>query len=490
MNDDRDVDRLLHEGGARWRSGVKVDLHVEDVRFRAHSERHRIGQLAAAAGSVAVIAAVFAVVIGLRLAPVSPSASQIAGTQPVDSQTPIGTSEARESPWPAVDTTPYLSVVYPGDRVMASGTLGRQNDKTYLCPTVLLGIEGGLGCMSTGLVLVWGAEGWEGEDVQLEGTWDGDELTSTVVSAGPPPARPTRPPIPCDPPAGGWPETPTSVDSDAAVAALQAEVDDHPSRYVGLWGASNKDSTGAVSNRAVVVGTVEDVQSVTAALTAIYPFSLCVVASDFSAADLQPIAAELKDLDFPWQVDLEAQVGRVEVWTTALSPAMAEALAQFSSKVALHTTLRPSTSPSADPEEPLLRVIVAVNADPINFGGVYIQRGGPSDGELVIQYVGSNAGRAAVEARITPGIAVRWEKVDYSRSELRRIAEAIKDLNLQGVFSISAGSIENRVVVKVGATGSVGEVSQLLASKFGEAVRVEFSTDIPLIQPGFGSASP
>lgn len=148
------------------------------------------------------------------------------------------------------------------------------------------------------------------------------------------------------------------------------------------------------------------------------------------------------------------------------------------------TTTAASLGP-ADLEAAQLAVIEAVNADPVNFGVPSID----NDGVLVIPYVGANAGRAAVEETISPGVAVRWEKVEHTRSELQRIAGEITDLNLNGVFAISSGTSRNLVIVYVGPGGSVSEVSQILA-EYGDAVRVEFSSDIPVVLPAQPTAAP
>lgn len=474
MTSDRDIDRRLHDEGARWRSEVSIDRDVSDVPFRERSTRRLIGQTVLGVSSVGLLAAVFAVLIGLRSSPaVGPSGGETPGTQQ-SAHTPQSAGTQ-----PAAATPSYLDVVYPGDTVVATGALAAHKGKLYLCPTKLLAITGGIGCMGD-LVLVWGAADWDGTYARVEGSWDGESIMATAVTAGQSPRGPSWPPIPCDPPVGGWPDLPTSEDGEAAGLALEEEVQRHPDRYLGLWPAATTNTAGEVSNRALVVGTVEDVESVTAALTAIYPFNLCVVRSDFSAAELQPVVDELEALGYPWHVGLEPRVGRVEVWTTVLTPRMAEAIARFSDKVEVHPTLRRSSSVPNDLEEARLWVIGAVNSDPVNFGGVYID----SDAVLVIQYVGANAGRAAVEQRLTPGVAVRWEKVEHNRSELTQIAGEIMDLHLAGVFAISSGTSRNLVIVTVGPSGSVSEVSRVLAAKYGDAVHVEFSADIPVVQPG------
>jgi hypothetical protein len=127
-------------------------------------------------------------------------------------------------------------------------------------------------------------------------------------------------------------------------------------------------------------------------------------------------------------------------------------------------------------EAAMSAIVVAANSDPDNFGVPYIDE----DHALVIQYV-NEAARAALEQQVTGGLTVRWEPVTYSQSELKRIAMEILDLRLDGVFGISAGSKENRVIVMVGPGGSLDEVSELLTARYGDAVRVEFSSDIPTV---------
>jgi hypothetical protein len=131
---------------------------------------------------------------------------------------------------------------------------------------------------------------------------------------------------------------------------------------------------------------------------------------------------------------------------------------------------------SGEREAAMLKVVEAVNLDPDHFGLPYIAE----DNALVVQYV-DEAARAALEERVTPGVTVRWERVTYTQSELKRIAMEISDLRLDGVFGISSGTSENRVIVMVGPGGSVEEVSAVLTPRYGGAVRVEFSTDIPYV---------
>jgi hypothetical protein len=129
-----------------------------------------------------------------------------------------------------------------------------------------------------------------------------------------------------------------------------------------------------------------------------------------------------------------------------------------------------------------LRVVEAVNTDPSNFGVPYLD-----GGTLVVPYLNEEA-RASVEAQVTLGLAVRWEKVEYSRTELRRIASEISDLRLAGVSGVSSGTSRNRVIVYVVPWGSVDEVRRAVAA-YGAAVTVEISSDFPIVQPALPTAA-
>jgi hypothetical protein len=112
--------------------------------------------------------------------------------------------------------------------------------------------------------------------------------------------------------------------------------------------------------------------------------------------------------------------------------------------------------------------VVAVNTDTTNFGGVYLD----TDGTLVIQYVGANAGRAAVEAVLDPKVCVRWQKVDRSRADLDQIMTAITDRNLNGVGAVAIDTLDNRVEVDVYPPEDVAQLALLFGTEYGAAVNV------------------
>jgi hypothetical protein len=131
-----------------------------------------------------------------------------------------------------------------------------------------------------------------------------------------------------------------------------------------------------------------------------------------------------------------------------------------------------SLSPAAL-EAAQLPVIEAVNADRVNFGGVFID----NDGTLVIQYYGANAGAAAVEPLIVPGLPVRWEQVTRTREELDRIHAEIVASWPNGVGGIGLDTIKNQVVVTVFDAAILSEITHELA-RYGDAVRIECCYEI------------
>lgn len=135
----------------------------------------------------------------------------------------------------------------------------------------------------------------------------------------------------------------------------------------------------------------------------------------------------------------------------------------------LTATANAASGPSTDVEAARQAAIAAVSSDPLNFGGVYIER----DGTLVIQYVGQNAGHAAVEAKLVPGVSARWEKVARNQLDLVGTAVAIRDLNLEGVNAIAVDTIGNQVKVIVGPTGSSADVRSYLLAVAQDGVLAE-----------------
>ena len=133
-----------------------------------------------------------------------------------------------------------------------------------------------------------------------------------------------------------------------------------------------------------------------------------------------------------------------------------------------------STPLPAD-EASIKPVVEVVNTDKANFGGAYLD----SDGVFVIEYVGANAGRPAVEAVLDPRVCVRWQKVDRSGAQLDQIMTAIMDRNLNGVGAIAIDTVDNQVEVDVYPPEDVAQLSQLLSGEYAAAVNVVGSSAAP-----------
>ena len=148
------------------------------------------------------------------------------------------------------------------------------------------------------------------------------------------------------------------------------------------------------------------------------------------------------------------------------------------------TSTATATAP-VDVEGARLAVVEAVNTDTMNFGGIYLDAGNT----LVIEYVGANAGRAAVDSILDPRISVRWQQVDRSRAELDEIAASIKDSHLDGVVMIGIDTIHNQVEVTVSPSDKVGDLLGLLSSEYGAGVNVVAGSPM-FILPSYRSPSP
>jgi hypothetical protein len=132
------------------------------------------------------------------------------------------------------------------------------------------------------------------------------------------------------------------------------------------------------------------------------------------------------------------------------------------------------SEPSTDPEAARLAAIEAINTDSEQFGGVYIDEAGV----LVIQYVGENRGRAAVERVLVPEVAVRWVQVERSQDELARIANEIRQRKLDGVFAISIETLTNRVEIWLDEYAPRSTLAAAFAAEYADAIFIRPGTDI------------
>jgi hypothetical protein len=171
--------------------------------------------------------------------------------------------------------------------------------------------------------------------VRVEGVWQGDALVATNVE---PAERPSTlqllalPAVPCEPPRGGWPSFPADR-AFGSGAVLRAMVGSDPDTYTGTSFAASTGADGRIGELVALVGTLDDVESVTAELRSIHPFNLCVVGSKYSSSELQEIADNLSAVNPDWELQVDAAVGRVGVRIPVFDQAAADALAMYSDVV-------------------------------------------------------------------------------------------------------------------------------------------------------------
>lgn len=118
----------------------------------------------------------------------------------------------------------------------------------------------------------------------------------------------------------------------------------------------------------------------------------------------------------------------------------------------------------------MTEAIRAVEADPVNFGGAYVDLAGSP---LHILYaIDDPAARARVAALLPSDLPVEWRSVRYSTAELARIDVGIEELGQQlGSDVITAVFVDvpnNRVVVATAERRPELELG--LAARYGPAV--------------------
>ena len=166
--------------------------------------------------------------------------------------------------------------------------------------------------------------------VRVEGTYRQGKLAITRVElAQPDPPPPyTEPPVPCDPPTGGWAmgRGETGPDDWMGLNRLTEHVRAHPERFSDIWeghpdGVPSGPS-GFPSRMVYVVGTTGDVAQAQAELRSMYPGNLCVHQVSRSAADLERIAQRLRDNpSTPISAYPDVIQNKVRVTVVALNPA-------------------------------------------------------------------------------------------------------------------------------------------------------------------------
>jgi hypothetical protein len=378
MIDQSDIDQRLRESGKVWRDELPQSRGIDEWRFRtSHVGRRSWHVLSAATRLIAAAAVVFVLIralpppstgsgtaLGSTSAPVRTSTTSAESQHPTTTDTPAvmttpSNMSSVPSGAPSPDPTPsiYDNVVSVGDQVVAFGHLFEAGTGAWLCPQVV-GFPPDVGCIGTVFVRVNGLDPrdypgqeaqavvpgsdqperrWVTEFLRVEGSWDGSAVEAIrVIPADQQPLGSLfEPPgVPCDAPIGGWTGESGSGDQEAAAAALQAEVTQNPETYVGVWSAEPDPSTDPTLS-VVVVGTVEDVESVGPRLRSIYAYDLCIVRADYSRAELDEALRELAVEGRNWELYVDPAIARVVVKVPAFDHVVSEAIGRFSDLVAV-----------------------------------------------------------------------------------------------------------------------------------------------------------
>jgi hypothetical protein len=329
------IEEELQAAGSRWRS---LQPPAPEPIWRERSPNRISFPVRAAIGVVVLAGLLLAGYGGLGRNSTAPS--QPTGTGSALSQAPTISDSAAPassvaSP-PAPPSTPEPDatvgmvppIVADGDHVGASGNILKSGDAGPLlcrvtgfppelepiCPPVQVLVR----YVDLASLPGWTAYGstFMSENVSITGVWSDGVLAIATVTPTPAPLLFPRKPVPCDPPAGGWP---TTVGADpgeveAAFGRLVEAVKSERNLYSGYWPADLPGgSPSAPSEVAMVVGTVGDVATEQVALQELYPFSLCVVRAAYNAAELDRIAERAAELDRHWIVEVDPEVDRVVV---------------------------------------------------------------------------------------------------------------------------------------------------------------------------------
>jgi hypothetical protein len=315
-----------------------------------------------AAGCWQLVAAIDAQVVGTATIEVNPAPPDADRTPDPIAPTPR-LPEPSRTPLPAETPAPSATdlgdeVGRDGDSVTAAGKIVQlPGDTPRLCfylgvTTASMSQPVDAGCHPLrvpvdGVDLErlpgWTERGGGGMSGYLEakGTWAEGTLVVRDVFAAIAPRPFVIPPAPCEAPPGGWPGRPSAedaVEAEASSLRLTDEVDDNPALYSGIWVA---DLEGAAP---IVVGTVGKVEEVRERLAEIYPYNMCVVKVDYSAAQLQPVADRLAQSDGRWWTDVDPATARVLVDLPVLDEEAVSRIGADADKV----TVRPLVARAPD----------------------------------------------------------------------------------------------------------------------------------------------
>jgi hypothetical protein len=365
MSNQDDIDRLLRESAERWRSKPQPLPTIDEANFRKGftAGSPTVMRLLSAVAGLAVLVVVAVVAFrtavpdsarpGVALStPTAEASATPSAVTASPSQLVTAPPSALNSTAPGTTDRPVPTVtgiVGEGAPVVAHGHLLESDSGVLLCQ-MLMGRATGTApsCAFEPLVPVTGVDVrdlgaesggvWVTDYVRVDGIWISGGVAANRVSPADRPQGaehlqllfPVDRDVPCETPPGGWPDPP---EDDQLVAPLQAEIENHPEKYVGFWNGVVSDAKGDVLDLVVIVGTVADVAAVEAELRLLYPYNLCVTRAAYSGTDLRRIADSLSAIDPDWLVSISPSLSRVVVRLVVFDQASADALVPYADKV-------------------------------------------------------------------------------------------------------------------------------------------------------------
>jgi hypothetical protein len=354
---DRDMERLLGSAGRLWRDGRSTSrVRLErSVFLRSRRPSFVLRAAASAAGFGALVIALWVVVAGLApptentgVATLSPTPASVhSSPSPTAGRSPAASPSADASPAPSR----MPAQVREGDGVVATGRIVAWDDMPpKLCasaPSLLMDDIVRCSPIHADVVVgeVTALPGWTPQPgggvsdwLSVEGTWRERSIDVQSVTATTAPQR-QLPVIDCETPTNGWPgEPPPTLEGEAKNVALMDLVEQQPDLYSGIAVAH---IGGRGNERTFVVGTVADAGHAREQLSADYPYNLCVISVEFSAAELQQVADKLARPDGSWQTRVDAVLNRVVVELAVTDDEAVTILAPYREKVVVNPLVRP-----------------------------------------------------------------------------------------------------------------------------------------------------
>lgn len=342
------IDEILTSAGQAWRANHQSARPASMPNLLHLSKRTTWIQ--GPVGSIAGIALVFVAVVVLA----ATRPSQEIAAPPVGSatSTPGDVSSASATPRAtqslvAPSPTDYADddILEPGDHATASGVVigsdtdgfricgpeqsFRAEDSQANCGPLSVPVEG----VTEATLPGWSEEG-HSSYVQITGRWSGTVLVAEGVASIPEPRRAPLT-IPCDPPAGaGWSRpTPDGLDGENALRALAEAIEAQPNLFTEYWRA-DEDPSATAGSSAIVVGTTGDARSAQDELQSLFPYNLCVVHVEYSAAELADIDETIGPNSATWRPRIDWPADRVSIRVVLIDQAASDRVAAYGSAVA------------------------------------------------------------------------------------------------------------------------------------------------------------